>query len=265
MSENNGKKKWYYFKRNAELKTIINHLPNKKDIKILEIGGWDGFMAKQVHDLGYEIKSTDLNPKYPQYFPVTVGNASKLDFESDEFDVIFTSHLIVEVKEVASFFDECRRVLKNDGIMIHVLPTTTWSIVTNIWHYMLLPKFFLNWIRPNTSSASTNSLDQNLEAAKKQSTKSKIIDILFLHPIGANPSFLHDILSFTKRRWKKVFKNEGFDILTVEDGPYFYSGFGIFRNKLLKSRKVLANNGFSGSVCFVLKNNPMSDKKEKSV
>ncbi len=261
MRQNEEKKKWYYFKRNAELETIINHLPKEKNIKILEIGGWDGYMAKKVHDLGYDIISTDLNPKYPQFFPVSVGNASKLDYESDQFDVIFTAHLIVEVRDVDSFFAECRRVLKPNGLMIHVLPTTTWSIVTNTWHYLLLPKFFINWMRPKNSTADANSSDNNLEIQKQQSTKDKIIDILFLHPIGTNPSFLHDIFCFTKRRWKKVFKNKGFDILNVEDGPYLYSGLYMFPNKFLRLRKFLATNGFSGAICLVLKNNQAANNQ----
>lgn len=254
MLQNKEKKDWYYFKRSAELGTIVKNLPKDKNVKILEIGGGDGFMAKRVHDLGYDITSTDLNPQYPQHFPVSVGNASGLDYESEQFDIIFTSHLIVEVQEVAAFFDECKRVLKKNGLMIHVLPTRTWSIVTNFWHYLLLPKFFVNWIRKsNTSGANTTSVDKNLEISQKEPTRSKIIDVLFLHPIGANPSFLHEIFYFSKRGWKNLFKKHGFEILNIEDGPYFYSGYAIFQNKLLKFRKILATNGISGSVCLVLK------------
>ncbi|NHF61073.1 class I SAM-dependent methyltransferase [Flavobacteriaceae bacterium TP-CH-4] len=253
MQQNIEKKDWLSFKRNAELDTVIKYLPVEKDIKVLEIGGRDGFMAKRIHDLGYDITSIDLFPIYPQHFPVAVGDATKLDFESNQFDFIFTSHLIVEIRELDLFFDECRRVVKKNGLMVHVVPSTPWSLGTNFWHYLLLPKFFINWIRPNTLVIDANSYGKNLVETEKQNTKSKIINVLFLHPIGTNPSFLHDIFSFTKRKWKNLFKNHGFEIVSVENGPHYYTAYGVFKYKLMGMRKSLAKTGFSGSFCYVLR------------
>ena len=148
-------------------------------------------------------------------------------------------------------FDECKKVLKKNGLMIHVVPSTAWSIGTNFWHYILLPKFFMKLRRSNFLSVDTNNADKNIK--KKKKMVKKIINVLFLHPLGTNPSFIHEFYYFSKYRWRKLFQNQGFKVINVENGPYFYSGHSILKNKLLVIRKMLAKSGFTGSFCFVLK------------
>ena len=223
----------------------------EKNIKILEIGGGDGFIAKKIHEQGYEITSIDQIPKFPQYFPVIIGNAAKLNFESEKFDIIFSSHVIAHIDEIESFFAECKRVLKKNGLMIHIVPSNAWSIGTNFWHYILLPKFFMEWKKSNLLVA--NNSNRNMNLRKKEKTVNKIMNVLFLHPLGVNPSFIHEFYYFSKYRWKKIFQDQGFNIINVKNGPYFYSGHNILKNKLHRLRRILAKSGFAGSFCFVLK------------
>jgi ubiquinone/menaquinone biosynthesis C-methylase UbiE len=251
MHQNNEDIDWLHFIRNAELKVASDFFPVEKSINILEIGGGDGFLAKKIHDDGYEIISIDQIPKHPQYFPVVIGNATKLDFESNKFDVIFSSQVIAHINEIELFFAECKRVLKKNGLMIHIVPSTAWSIGTNFWHYILLPKFFIQWRRSNLQV--TNSVDKSKKTNKKQKIMNKIINALFLHPLGTNPSFIHEFYYFSKYYWKKIFQNHEFDIIEIKNGPYFYSGHNILKNKLLKTRRILAKAGFTSTYCFVLK------------
>ena len=251
MDQNNRDTEWLQFIRNAEFAKVLTKFPIKKNFKVLEIGGGDGFIAKKIHDQGYEITSIDQIPKYPQYFPVTKGNASELNYEDEEFDIIFSSHVIAHINEIELFFDECKKVLRKNGLIIHVVPSTAWSIGTNFWHYILLPKFFMKLRRSNLLSADTNNADKNIK--KKEKMVKKIINVLFLHPLGTNPSFIHEFYYFSKYRWRKLFQNQGFKVINVENGPYFYSGHSILKNKLLVIRKILAKSGFTGSFCFVLK------------
>ncbi len=253
MHQNKEDMNWLHFIRNAELEIALNCFPVEKNIKILEIGGGDGFMAKKIHEQGYEITSIDQILKDPQHFSVVVGNAIKLDFESDDFDIIFSSHVIAHINESELFFAECRRVLKKNGLMIHIVPSTAWSIGTNFWHYILLPKFLIKWRKSESQVTNACNTNKNPKIVKKQKIMNRVMNLLFLHPLGANPSFIYEFYYFSKHRWKKVFRDNGFEIVSIENTPYFYSGHNILKNKLLKFRKILAKNGFSGSHCFVLK------------
>lgn len=242
---------WLHFIRNEEIKIALKYFPVKQNIKILELGGGDGFVAKKINESGYEIISIDQTPKHPQYFSVSVGNASKIEFESEKFDIVFSSHVVAHIDEKKLFFTECKRVLKKNGLIIHFVPSTTWSVVTNFWHYILLPKFFVKWKKSNKEILNSNNLNDDVN--KQEKIKKRIFNMLFLHPLGTKPSFIHEIYFFSKYQWKKLFQDEGFNIIKIENGPYFYSGHNIFKNKFLGLRKILAKNGFAGSLCFVLK------------
>ncbi len=65
MNQNNRDTEWLQFIRNAEFAKVLKKFPIKKNIKVLEIGGGDGFIAKKIHDQGYEITLIDQIPKYP--------------------------------------------------------------------------------------------------------------------------------------------------------------------------------------------------------
>ncbi len=251
MYKNNEDIKWLQFIRNAEFESALKFFPVEKNIKILEIGGSDGFLAEKINAKGYEIISIDQILKDPQHFPVIIGNATKLDFESEKFDMIFSSHVIAHIDNIELFFAECKRVLKKNGIMIHIVPSTAWSIGTNFWHYIFLSKLFTKWRRTNLSKMDIGN--QNIKINKKEEIIKKIINILFLHPLGTNPSFIHEFYYFSKYRWRKVFQNHGFNVINVENGPYFYSGHNILKNQVYKLRKKLTKIGFTGSFCFVVK------------
>ena len=59
---------------------------------------------------------------------------------NESFDVIYTSHVLAHIEDLEMSFKEMRRVLKKDGIVIHTVPTNWWSLLTNLFHYCLIPK-----------------------------------------------------------------------------------------------------------------------------
>ena len=94
-------------------------------------------------------------------------------------------------------------------------------------------------------------LDNNeklLDISKKQK-----IRMLFSHPLGVNPSFLHELYYFSKSFWKKLFQKNGFVVISIKNSDYLYSAYGIFKMKLYNLRKFLAKRNITSSYCFVLK------------
>ena len=72
--------KWFKHIRKLELNAAIKFFPENKKIKILEIGGKNGYQAKYISDMGYDITSIDIKPIRPLYFPVKKIDGSKLEF-----------------------------------------------------------------------------------------------------------------------------------------------------------------------------------------
>ena len=245
--------KWWRFIRNSELEMALDFFPNVKNIEVLEIGGRDGHQAKFISKRGYKVTSIDINPIFPQFYPVQKGNINKLNFDENSFDIIYSSNMLQEIEIIQDAFTEMKRVLKKDGVIIHIVPSNWWSIITNFWHYCLIPKYLIKSKKfQNIIYSETKNNVENNNKIKKYSTDSKKnLKKLFFHPLGANISFIHEIFYFSNFNWKKLFNKSGFKTIHKKNCPYFYSGYSIFRFRFLKLRKFLAVF-FPSCYCFML-------------
>ena len=243
---------WWKKIRNDELTTALKLFPSDKNLKVLEIGGRDGYQAELISKKGYNVTSIDINPLFPQFYPVQKGDITKLNFEDDSFDIIYSSNMLQEIQHIEESFIEMKRVLKKDGIIIHIVPSSWWSLITNFWHYCLIPKYL---IKSKKFRKIFNSNLNEVQIKQNENIKSdtKNLKRLFFHPLGANVSFIHEILYFSKIYWGKLFKKNGFTIIEQKNCPYFYSAYSIFRFKFRKFRKFLASIGITSCYCFIMK------------
>lgn len=250
--EKNDKLEWLHHVRNIELKTLEEILQLNKNLKILEIGGGDGYQAKVLADKGFSVVSIDIEPRLPQVFPVKKIDNTTLNFSDETFDIIFTSHVLPHVQNIEQMFNEIKRIVKKDGIIVHVVPTTGWSFITNIWHYLFIPKYLFRSIKKRIFKKEQLQIENIQKIEIHESSQNKIKK-LFLHPLGENPSFIHELVYFSRKHWIKLFLDNGFKIIEIKNSSYITSGYGIFRFKLVSFRKIFGKYFFSSSYCFVLK------------
>tara|TARA_B110000438_G_scaffold64835_1_gene65418 strand:- start:8815 stop:9546 length:732 start_codon:yes stop_codon:yes gene_type:complete len=225
-------KKWIEFIRNQELECIKEILIKSNNKKILEIGGKNGYFAKILTDWGFEVISIDIEPANT-YFNVKKMNATDLEFKSNMFDVILSSHVIAHIENKKLLFKEINRVLKTNGVIIHIVPSNWWSIITNFWHYILLPKYLFQKNKKNKSLIKNEVKIDNYK-------KNRIKNLLLYHPLGVDKSFIVEIIKFSKKNWKNLFISFEYIIDNELNGPLVYSGYDIFKNKGYKLRKYFA-------------------------
>jgi len=243
---------WSHFLKDNELKIILNYFP-KKSLKILEIGGGDGYQANHLSKLHHDVTSIDINPKSPKFFNVKKINNAKLEFPNETFDIIFSSNVIPHIKELNLLLNESERVLKKNGLIIHIVPSCWWSIQTNFWHYIFIPKYITKSIlkRLHLSNQkkelfiTKNNLNNNDDTVEFKFKR------LFFHPLGLNPSFIHELYYFSKFYWAKLFLKYNFKIVQIIHGPFVASGYGVFKMKYMKIRKFL-NIFFPSYYCVIL-------------
>ncbi len=251
--DKNNETYWWQLIRNGELVTALDFFPKGQNLKILEIGGRDGYQAELISKKGYNVTSIDINPLFPQFHPVQKGNINKLNFHENSFDLIFSSNMLQEIHNIEEAFIEMKRVLKKDGIVIHVVPSSWWSLITNFWHYCLIPKYLIKSKKFQQIFNSDIKKVNKKEQIKDLKSSKKNLKQLFFHPLGANTSFIHEIFYFSRFYWRKLFEENGFKIMNKKNCPYFYSGYGIFKFKFIKIRKIFAKF-FPSCNCFVLEN-----------
>jgi len=251
------KLEWLHFVRNEELKQVIKFFPPpKKDLKILEIGGGDGYLASELEKMGYDIVSLDVNPSSASHYPVIKTIGSNLDFDDDIFDVIFSSNVLEHIQSLNLTFDEIHRVSKKDCTIIHTVPTTSWRLVTSVIRITLAGFNFISRIYHNIRSIKSNivntSLHNNYQSDDKKFIKRNIMKV-FLHPHGVYKNAFYELYYFSKFRWKKEFIAADFFITHYEKTTLFYSGHSIFKFRFLSFRRYLARIGFCACHLFVMK------------
>jgi ubiquinone/menaquinone biosynthesis C-methylase UbiE len=243
---------WWNYIRYQEIQPTLKYFPNKENTKILEIGGGNGFHAQLISKMGYDITSIDKSPKEPSYFPVQHVDSCFIPFPSESFDLIFTSSVLPHLENMEESFNEMKRVLKKNGMMIHIFPTPTWSIVTNFLHYLFITKYL--YIALKKILYSKNHYSEKIQKKNNETNITKNYEKLkdlFIHPLGNNPSFFHELYYFSKHHWRNLFLNLDCKIVDIETGSLLTSGYGIFKMKFLNVRRFFGRY-FSSSYCFIL-------------
>jgi len=98
-----------------------------------------------LQNIGYDVCAIDIpssNLGKDRIWPVTDYDGKTIPAEDDTFDIVFSSNVLEHIPHIYQFQKEIQRVLKPDGIVIHILPSSSWRIWSNfteIIKYWRLP------------------------------------------------------------------------------------------------------------------------------
>ena len=113
--------------REHEIEKIVKHIA--PGARVLEIGGGTGYQAKRLAECGFNVASIDVGTthyKRRRVFPVIEYDGKVLPFRDAVFDVVFSSSVLEHVADLGQLYRESRRVLKQDGHCLHVMPSAVW-------------------------------------------------------------------------------------------------------------------------------------------
>lgn len=177
--------------RNYELEVIVNMLP--KGGRLLEIGAGTGWQAKALEARGFEVSAIDVtvsNYKQDRVWPVIDYDGKIIPFSDHSFDIVFSSNTLEHIPHVKEFQSEIKRVLKPEGVALHVVPSATWRFWTNfteILRYGVWPK-----------------------AHGEHS-----------------PNVIAEVANFRKGWWSKLFRAAGWKIVRKTSNRIFYTGCSV--------------------------------------
>ncbi|MCJ7614391.1 class I SAM-dependent methyltransferase [Candidatus Bathyarchaeota archaeon] len=113
----------------ARLQTISGMFTRRlgNGLNVLDVGGGDGVLGEHLWKKGNNVTSVDLPTVAArvhrcQGLLAAAGDAERLPFASDTFDVVLASEIVEHLWDPHSFFDEAYRVLKADGHLIISTP-----------------------------------------------------------------------------------------------------------------------------------------------
>ena len=237
--------------RKAEIETVQRWF--KPGMRVLEIGGGNGYQASVIALWGCEVDSIDLpqtEATKQHYYPVQDYDGEHIPFSHESFDIVFSSNVLEHVELLSSILLEIQRVLKPSGLAVHILPSPAWRAWTSTAHYLALLRYAIGSRQAGIGGSGDPSVQRALQA---HSLGFLIKRVLFAGPHGVFPNALSELYYFSKSRWMKLFQKNGFALVEITTNGLFYTGYGLFPRLSLGTRRRLAR--ILGSAChiFVLK------------
>jgi SAM-dependent methyltransferase len=222
--------------RSYELHRAVSLIPSQS--KILEVGAGAGWQAKTLAENGFSVVAIDVpGTQYAQErsWPVLEYDGINLPFSDGCFDVVFSSHVLEHIPHAEGFQAEVRRVLKPDGIAIHILPSGTWRLWTSICLYGYLAKILVEVLFPVLPSGDLAKTGACLQ--KRSVGRNIQLRALLPSRHGEAGNAISEIYLFSRYRWMNLFRRTGWSVEAYYPIRLFYTGYMLLNSKLSLRRR----------------------------
>lgn len=235
--------------RTAEFNCVKNHF--RPGVRVLEIGGGNGFQARLINSMGADVMSIDVAQPAGQQpmFLVDIYDGHTIPSSDSAYDVVFSSNVLEHIKNIDVMMAEIRRVLKADGLAIHILPTPAWRFWTSVAHYAYLAIRIVG-LRRSVGGGHVPSLREKLQRSGLWATVKRI---LFAGPHGEYSSAISELWYFSEARWLGVFRKSGFQIIYSDPTYIFYTGYSVIPALSIVVRQRLAKILGSSTYVYVMR------------
>jgi SAM-dependent methyltransferase len=210
--------------RAAELDLIAAELPTHG--RVLELGAGTGSQARALADRGFDITAVDVawsNYRENRVFPVVDYDGRHLPFADASFDAVFSSNVLEHVPDVAVMNQEIRRVLRRDGVAVHLMPTPVWRWWTT-WAAFpaALQEVVATW---RTGDPAWQALS-TAQRAWRRVRRSAYLLLVPWHQRrhGERGSLWTELWYFRPAWWREQFTRDGFRLVNDAPAGLFYTG-----------------------------------------
>jgi len=206
--------------RRAELDAVARWIPS--GARVLELGGGSGYQASLMAAQGLDVLSIDIpqgiaTPKH-RFFPVQEYDGRTIPAEDASFDVVFSSNVLEHVPHLDLMTDEIRRVLKPDGISVHIMPSAPWRLWTSVSY---VARFAKRLVRSGRAGAGAGAAPGG--PSRGAPTWRRAFSLPF-EPHGEYANAMVELYEFRRAKWRQLFERHGFAVLAAEPIRLFYTG-----------------------------------------
>ena len=243
--------------RAHELGQIVAQFP--PGATLLEIGAGTGAQALELARLGFQVTAIDLAQSgYAEHrvYPVLDYDGVHLPCADGSLDLVFSSNVLEHVRDLEPLQQEIRRVLKPGGYCVHVLPTGAWRFWTSLAAFgdslerirPQLPELLPHWpslAEPRRLLGAWGRVGN--EALRPWTLK----------PHGETGNAFTELWTFSRARWVRLFRRQGFRVELAKPMGLFYTGYMVLGARWsLERRQRLAP--WLGSACCIYRLRPVA-------
>jgi len=248
--------------RRYDLDRIFRSVPKKAFSAGLELGAGDGFQSRILIHYCDSLICTEYNNKRLNHslqkelpgLSFKVCDAENLPFKDDSFDFIFSSNLLEHIKNKTQCLAELKRVLKKNGIMIHVMPNRLMKFFNFVLYYPFVLYMLLSKERRKIALKKMKS-DETRDNVK--SKKRTLFKRLFPSVHGEYPDHITEFARFGRENWIRLFEKAGF---TVKDTKRL-SLSSTYRFGFHSLRKIGIKLGLCTSFAYIVTNTGSGNNK----
>ncbi|MDA1347818.1 MAG: class I SAM-dependent methyltransferase [Chloroflexi bacterium] len=239
---------WEHFLRARDLAQLIEESPKPLQGPVLEVGCGDGFLTGLLRRRFEMVVPIDIRPR-ARVSGACVADAQTLPFRDNAFQLIFSSNVLEHVKDPTTCMAEMRRVLRDDGLMVHTMPTVTWKVAQLVLYplhvliHVAAPKAVGKLARHRQAvQTSSRTSPHSREAATVRRSR---LRSLFMPPVhGAASSHRRELRCFRKRSWVEQFELSGLEV--VKTSPMFlHSAYRFLPYRALDLRGTMSRFGLA--------------------
>jgi SAM-dependent methyltransferase len=218
--------------RQAELDLALTETAARKPTgsSLVEIGGGGGWQAKLLSEAGYRVRSFDLAGSQfstQRVFPIEDYDGHRIPAADAAFDIVFSSNVLEHIPHVHAFQAELHRVLRPDGIAVHLLPTASWRLWTLLAHYPWLVKAVAEAFRATRGGRRSDDAQVVARAAQRRS-KAQLVSRILLSPRhGEAGNAFSEVWHFSRYRWTPLFEETGWRVVSRGSNGLFYTGYSV--------------------------------------
>ena len=238
--------------RAYELDLARSYLPasaeNDVPCRLLEVGAGTGAQAKRLSELGYKVSALDVRGgsyNKVRCFDIVEYDGINLPFPNRSYDVVFSSHVLEHVVHLDEVLKEMYRVLADDGICIHLVPTPscrTWSLAAHyIWLIRRVVQRLLIFRSATADVKDTPRMPTSVAAW---------FWTLFPARHGERGNTVTEIYYYSRHFWQDKFKKCNFRIVHMSSNDLFYTMANAMGSAVsMKKRRFMAR--IFGSACHI--------------
>ena len=239
--------------REREVQTVLGGVPDDYFDEALELGAGDGAQSLLLARCARNVVCTDLNADRLIRAPhprVTyeICDAEELPYEANRFDLVYSSNLLEHLPYPEKALSEMHRVLKTDGVMVHVVPNRFWKLLHLALFY---PSQMLSAAELLLSAERSRPRDNGRTTGNNLKGRQPSFIMRNLAPAvhGEYPNHLVEWSSMGSSHWKRVFSEAGFHLVGLSAKLPVHSPY---RFGMEIPRRVLESVGFSSCNGYIL-------------
>jgi len=213
--------RWVGDLRGEELARVLRFLPPGSTV--LDFGAGSGQQARRLSELGFRVAAVDVesSPYLAQsVFPVHTYDGRSLPFADRCFDVVMSSNVMEHVDDLPSALRELRRILKPDGVMLHVLPSSSWRLWTTGAEFIAAPRNMIRGMR----RAPYGKWGWMSPPWWTLAQLTWLVRPFLFRPHGERGNALTELWRFSRGAWRRQFEANGWVVEDVVPLRIWYTG-----------------------------------------